>query len=130
MMNLNRPTASPRAARAWIGHSLLAVALLHTVFALWVFQKPLMGIVQQGLFDSVGQDPMRAATVWFFLFGPLLALLAMAITPLERSSHQGAALRRLGWGVLALSALGIVLMPDSGFWLALPAAFALIRKAD
>lgn len=122
-------TSTSTAARAWIGHWLMAVAALHTLFALLVFRKPLLSIVQRGVFDTVGQDPMSAATVWFFLFGVVLALLAMAITPLERSNNAAAPLRRLGWGVLALSVLGVVLMPASGFWLALPAAIALIRKA-
>lgn len=120
---------SPLASRPWIGHWLMAVAALHTLFALLVFRQPLLSIVQRGVFNTVGQDPMSAATVWFFLFGVVLALLAMAITPLERS-NIAAPLRRLGWGVLALSVLGVVLMPASGFWLALPAGLALIRKAD
>ena len=57
------------------------------------------------------------------------ALLGWAIALLERSpTHASAALRPLGMGVLALTLLGIVLMPASGFWLALPPALALCRR--
>ncbi|WP_310384690.1 DUF6463 family protein [Roseateles sp.] len=113
--------------RIWIGHWLMAVAALHTLFALLALHQPILSLVQRGLFDAVGQDPMAAATVWFVLFGALLALLALAITPLERSG-DGLTLRRLGWGVLLLSVLGVVLMPVSGFWLALPAGIAMLRR--
>lgn len=113
--------------RIWIGHWLMAVAGLHTLFALVVLHKPLLGIVQRGVFNTVGQDPMTGVAVWFLLFAAPLAMLALAITSMERS-RQDAALRRQGWGLLAMSVLGVILMPDSGFWLAFPAAIALMRR--
>lgn len=125
-----RTTSTPSKAtapRIWIGHWLLAVAALHTLFALVFLHKPLLDIVQRGVFNTVGQDPLTAAAVWFLLFGAPLALLALAITALERSG-QATVLRHLGGGLLALSAVGVILMPESGFWLVLPAGIALIRK--
>lgn len=113
--------------RVWIGHWLMAVAALHTLFALAVFNGVLLNLVRRGLFDTVGEDAMTAAAVWFLLFGVVLALLALATTALEQSG-QTQTLRRLGLGLLALGALGVILMPASGFWLCLPAAAALLRK--
>lgn len=113
--------------RAWIGHWLMSVAALHTLFALVVLRRPLLGILQRGVFNAVGQDPLSGLAVWFLLFGFGLALLAQAVTALERSG-QLQALRRQGWGVLALSVCGVVLMPASGFWLAFPAGIALLRR--
>ncbi len=111
---------------AWKGPWLVAVAAVHTVFAAIVFLPQWQDIVQRGVFDSVGSDPMRGAVAWFGLFGAALALLGWAIALLERSpTHASAALRPLGMGVLALTLLGIALMPASGFWLALPPALAL-----
>ncbi|MCL4772111.1 MAG: hypothetical protein KJZ76_17495 [Burkholderiaceae bacterium] len=105
---------------------MVAVAAVHTVFAAIVFLPQWQDIVQRGVFDSVGSDPMRGAVAWFGLFGAALALLGWAIALLERSpTHASAALRPLGMGVLALTLLGIALMPASGFWLALPPALAL-----
>jgi hypothetical protein len=120
------PLPAP-ATRAWVGHWLMAVAALHTGVAFLMLRQPLLTLVERGVFNSVGQDPVAAATAWFLLFGLLLALLALAITPLERLG-DAAALTRLGWGVLLLSVLGVLLMPASGFWLALPAAWTLIRR--
>lgn len=126
-MQTTNTLGQPSASRVWIGHWLMAVAALHTLFALAFLHKPMLDIVQRGIFNTVGQDPMTAAAAWFLLFGALLALLALAITPLERMGNYGA-LRRQGWGLIALSVLGVILMPTSGFWLALPAGIALARK--
>lgn len=112
--------------KIWIGRWLILVAILHTLFAAVVFGKVLLNIVQRGVFNTVGQDPMTGATVWFLLFGAVLALMGMAIHTLEQSSDFTSA-RAIGIGTLLLTILGIVLMPASGFWLALPAAFGLLR---
>jgi len=114
--------------RPWIGRWLLGVALLHTAFGLPAFPQVLQQLWQLGVFNAVGADPLRGAVVWFLLFGAPLALLAWVITPLERQQQAAPLLRQLGWGLLALTAAGIVLMPASGFWLALPAAIALLRR--
>ena len=126
-MNTTSTSTHSSTPRVWIGHWLLAVAALHTLFALVFLHKPLLDIVQRGVFNTVGQDPMTAAAVWFLLFAAPLALQAMAITTLERSG-QNAALRQQAWGLLAMSALGVTLMPESGFWLVIPAGIALLRK--
>jgi len=126
-MNTNSGSIKSTSPRVWIGHWLLAVAALHTLFALLVLNKPLLGIVQRGVFNTVGQDLLTAAAVWFLLFAVPLALQALAITSLERIGHY-TALRRQGWGLLAMSFLGVILMPDSGFWLVIPAAIALLRR--
>ena len=111
---------------AWKGLWLLAVAAIHTVFAVVVFLPQLEEILRRGVIDSVGADPMVGAVAWFVLFGAVLALLGLAVLLVER--HTAAApfsLRSLGLGVLALALLGIALMPASGFWLVLPPALAL-----
>lgn len=113
--------------RSWIGHWLMGVAALHTLFAVVVFGKVLRTMVQRGVFNSVGTDPMIGAVTWFVLFGVVLALLALAVTPLERTG-QSVALRKLGFGLLLLCLLGVVLMPVSGFWLAIPPALAMLRR--
>ena len=113
---------------AWKGLWLMAVAAVHTVFAVVEFLPQWNEIARRGVFDSVGTDPMLGAVVWFGLFGIVLALLGWAIALLERSNAAALqALRTLGWGVLGLALAGIVLMPASGFWLALPPAMALCR---
>ncbi len=113
--------------RHWIGHWLMLVAAIHTVFGLVVFRADLLAMAQLGFADTVGQDPRRAAVAFFMLFGFLLAVLALATTALERNGQQ-AALRPVGWSLLLMCAVAVVLMPASGFWLAVPALWALLRK--
>ena len=120
-------TNSTLTSRHWIGHWLMLVAALHTAFGLVVFHADLLAMAQLGFLNTVGQDPRRAAVAFFMLFGFLLAVLAQATTALERSG-QHAALRRVGWSLLLLCAVSVLLMPASGFWLAGPALWALLRK--
>ena len=116
--------------KIWIGRWLIGVAILHTLFAIVVFNKIFLTIMQHGVFNAVGNDPMTAAAVWFLLFGAALALMGMAIHSLEKNGQFTSA-RAIGVGLLLMTLLGIVLMPASGFWLALPAAIALMRlKSD
>ena len=119
--------ATTPVSRAWIGHWLMGVAALHTLFGIAVFRKPLLGILQRGVLNTGNQDLGTAVAVWFLLFGFGMALLALAITALERSG-QVHTLRRLGFALLALTACGVILMPASGFWLVFPAGFALLRR--
>ena len=113
--------------KVWTGHWLLAVAGLHTIAAGVMFSEPLTDIARRGLFDSVNRDPTRGAAIWFLLFGGLLALLGIALTSIERRNDVPT-LRLLGAGVLAVTVLGVVLMPASGFWLAFPPAIALLMR--
>jgi hypothetical protein len=114
--------------RPWIGPWLLLVAAVHTVFGLVVFAPVLGDMLGRGLFNTVGPDAKAGAVVWFLLFGGPLALVAWQIWLAERRAAW-AELRVLGWGILGLTVLGLLLMPMSGFWLALPAAWGLLRRA-
>ncbi|MCH8619705.1 DUF6463 family protein [Undibacterium sp. TS12] len=111
--------------RIWIGYSLLSIAILHTVYAFVFFGGIYTILLRQGLFDTVNQDALKGAAVWFLLFGVLLALLGIAVHALEKSPYFHGA-RALGAGIFALSLLGVILMPASGFWLAFPPALALL----
>ena len=112
--------------KIWIGRWLIGVAILHTLFAIVVFNKIFLTITQHGVFNAVGSDSMTAAAVWFLLFGAALALMGMAIHSLEQNENFTSA-RAIGIGTFLMTFLGIVLMPASGFWLALPAVIALMR---
>ncbi|MDM5179534.1 molecular chaperone GroEL [Massilia sp. CCM 8695] len=111
----------------WISRWLVGVAFLHTVFAFVVMGPVMLTMLRNGLFDTA-KSMTEGATTWFFLFGLLLALFAVPVHALEKA---GVALpKAIGWGLLGMAALGVVLMPDSGFWLVFPPALAiLLRKA-
>jgi hypothetical protein len=110
----------------WIGHWISAVAVIHTLFALVVFGHVFVDIIERGVINTVGSDPMTAAAVWFLLFGVALWLLGVAVAGLQRAAQPIPA--TLGWGLFALCALGVLLMPASGFWLAFPPAIGMLLK--
>lgn len=113
--------------KIWIGRWLMFVALAHTVVGVLVGAKVLADIAQRGVFNTVGDDAWTNAIVWFLLFGAPLALLGMAINTMEKNDRfEGARALGIGTGLLTLT--GVVLMPVSGFWLAAPAAVALMRR--
>lgn len=111
----------------WIGRWLIGVSIIHTVFAIVVFGNVLLSVIQRGVFNTVGADPMVGAVVWFVLFGAVLFICGLAVSALERSM-SGVLPKSLGWSLLGLSTLGVVLMPASGFWLAFPPAIAVLAR--
>ena len=118
-----------KARKVWVGYWLLGIAVLHTIYAGVFFGPVYADIVQRGIINAVGQDPITGAAVWFAIFGVMMAMLAAAVVPMERSGqHQG--LRNVGLGLLLLCVAGVALMPASGFWLGFPAAIALMMKAQ
>lgn len=98
----------------WIGRWLIGVSIIHTLFAVVVFGKVLLSVVQRGVFNTVGTDPMVGAVVWFVLFGAALFICGLVVSTLERSSPSPLP-KSLGWSLLALATLGAILMPASGF---------------
>lgn len=110
--------------RRWIGRSLMAVAGVHTAFAGIVFARTWGALLGDGLLDAVGTDPLRGTVAWFTLFGVLLFALGQSVDAQERAGLRPG--RALGATLAVLVGMGLVLMPASGFWLALPPVLALL----
>lgn len=102
----------------------MGVAALHTALGVVVFAPVWRALLERGVFDSVGADPMRGAAVWFVLFGLVLLLAGQAIDALEAAARPLP--KALGLSLLVLTVLGVTLMPASGFWLAFPPALAML----
>ena len=115
------------AVRPWKGLWLIGVSVVHTIFGLVEFSETLAGIVRRGIFNAVGTDPLTGAVAWFMLFGFALFLAGLSIAELERESTRPLP-RSLGWALLFVVLVGVVLMPVSGFWLALPPAVSLVGR--
>jgi Family of unknown function (DUF6463) len=111
----------------WIGRWIIIVSLLHSTITFFMFWPTIRNIVRSGVWNSVGADPMRGAVVWFFFAGLFMFMLGLTIDRLEDSALPHFS-RATGLALLLTSALGIILMPMSGFWLMLPPALALCRK--
>ena len=113
----------------WIGPWLMGVAVIHTGVAIAAFGDVMGDIVDRGVFDSIGTDPLSGAVAWFLLFGLILFAFGQAVTMLERATY-GQLPKPLGWSLLGLAILGVVLMPVSGFWLAFPPAVAVVTRKN
>jgi len=114
--------------RRWIGRSIIAISIIHTIFAFVVFWMPIQQILADGLFNVVGEDPMRGAVTWFFFAGIFMAATGFAVDLIEKSGvHMS--LRPLGIFLLIFTILGIIMMPVSGFWLILLPAVGMIRTS-
>lgn len=118
-------SAQIKPRKIWIGRYLIAVAGLHTVAAIFLYGPVFLGMLERGVFNTVNRDPLRSAAIWFLLFGGPLFLLGVIINSLEHK-HDFTEAGKLGLGILITCVLGVILMPASGFWLAIPAALALM----
>ena len=112
--------------KIWIGYWIIFVALLHTIASFIFFMPAYQEIWQRGVVNAIGKNLMPALGIWFLLFGVVLALLGLCVTSLEKHQAYESA-RMLAVGLFLMSLLGVILMPDSGFWLLFPATIALYR---
>lgn len=110
----------------WIGRSIALIALIHLLFGLIVFRADVAAIFARGVFNTVGSDPQLGAVVWFLLFTPPLLLLGFLLDHLEANRQPIPS--AIGYGLLAMTAIGVLLMPDSGFWLVIAPAVAIVRR--
>jgi hypothetical protein len=123
-----------------IGLAIIAIALLHTLCALWIFSPPLMDILRSGLVNTVRAPPMsapdpaevgavllitrRAAAYWFVFAGLAFLLLGFAVRQLEK--HAVPLPAGLGYWLLASALAGGAIWPVSGVWLLLIPAFGAL----
>ncbi|MED1797971.1 DUF6463 family protein [Brevibacillus porteri] len=108
-----------------MGFTLILTGLLHTVVGLFFYAEPLQQIVANGFWNAVGRE--EDAAFWFMMFGFLLILLGyMADWVMKKKGMEPPA--TFGWTILGICVVGVIAMPVSGFWLALPQAGILLRK--
>ena len=112
--------------KRWIGRALLAIGLLHTAFAVVVFSPVWAALVREGGWNTVNRQPLREAAYWFLFFGFVVLLLGALVDWCEAQEYRLPAF--LGWGLLAMTVGGVLVMPLSGMWLALVPAIGLVRQ--
>lgn len=115
--------------KRWAGRTIIVIAIVHTVFGFLAFGPVIGDIVQSGLWDSVGEDPMRGAVAWFLFAGFFMATTGLPVDALEACSAN-ANFRAVAIALLITAILGIVMMPVSGFWLLLVPAIGLLLKKE
>ncbi|QJB30906.1 hypothetical protein HF324_05830 [Chitinophaga oryzae] len=113
--------------KAWIGKTVIGIALVHIVFGLVFFNDILWQLVREGLFNTIHEEFDRNAAFWFLYTGLVWVLLGIFIDDAEKK--QLAVPRTISQGLLVLTVLAVILMPASGFWLLfIPVGGLLTRK--
>jgi hypothetical protein len=82
-------------------------------------------IARDGFVGAVAQDPLRLALFWSACFGLALLLLGSLMRSLELRGQPLP--KSFGWQLAALALVGGLSLPASGFWLALPVAWRILR---
>jgi hypothetical protein len=84
-------------------------------------------ILSAGVIGAVEADRGRAVLFWYLSFGLLLLMLGFA---LDRWEVRGDRLpASVGWQLVLLALAGGLLIPASGFWLALVPGIWVLRRA-
>lgn len=119
------------------GLSTIAIGVLHQIFGVSAglgllsskpsSPRPLADLWRSGVIGQAEADPLRMAVVWFLLFGFLLIFSGMVLHRLELSGGKFS--RELALGLGGLCAIGVLLMPVSGFWLGFIPAVQIWRRA-
>jgi Family of unknown function (DUF6463) len=113
--------------RRWVGRYLIAVGLVHSAAGIVLYWQPLVAIIRAGAWNSIDPHFDRNTVFWFLVAGVLVVMIGGLVDWLE--SRRLVPPRFLGYGLAAFAVVGVFLMPISGFWLFLPAAAALSRRA-
>jgi hypothetical protein len=84
-------------------------------------------IIAAGVVAAIESDRLRTVLFWYLFFGLVLLMLGWT---LDRWELRGDTLpASVGWQLAALALMGGLLIPASGFWLALVPAIWILRSA-
>lgn len=115
--------------RRWIGRWVMGVGAVHNAAGLYFFADVLLEIVRAGVLNAVDMDPMRNLAFWFLFSGFLLILVGYLVDRMELLGRDRIP-SAVGTWFAALTVLGVVTMPASGFWLMIPPVMACLRRAS
>lgn len=96
---------------------LLVTGFLHTLIGVIDGFPQLAAMTRGGLIATAAASPEREAIFWFLVTGVALLLAGLLALGYERPLPAA-----FGWGLLALSVVGTVLLGPSGFLLVIPQA--------
>lgn len=103
------------------GLLLIGIGVLHTVFGVFQGSRIFSQLAQATFPTEAGRQLViglaRQYVFWFLFGGFMMLLLGHFLMWSERRGRRVPSF--VGWELIALSLIGIALMPASGFWLVL-----------
>ncbi len=106
------------------GYLLLITGSLHTLLGVVRGYSQLLEMTRAGLVGTGNVSTERALTLWFLIAGVGIILMGLLALGYQEPLPAG-----FGWGLLALSLLGVLPFPTSGFWLLIPQALFVLVVA-
>ncbi len=103
---------------------ILATGFIHSLIGFTDGYAQLAPMLREGLFATVTASPEREAAFWFLVTGVAFVLTGLLALASERPLPAS-----FGWGLLALSVAGTVLLGPSGFLLVIPQAIYILVVA-
>lgn len=105
--------------KKWIGKTLIIIGIVHSCFGLVVFRGGLAQIVHNNFLGtiSLNSNAEKETAFWFLMTGFSLILIGALVNWIEGEAIGMPTF--LPWSLAAITALGVVMMPASGFWLLL-----------
>ncbi len=101
----------------------MLIAILHNIFSFVFFTNDYVEIWQLGIYNSINTAKQGLA-IWFFIAGMCFFMIGQFIWQTEKNANQVP--KSLSIHLLVMTIIGVILMPQSGFWLLFPAVFALL----
>lgn len=98
---------------AWL---LFALGMGHIGYAFVKFRTPLLDGISAGVIGQFGSPEIRRTAFWFAMFGPLL-MLAGQVAVHAAAAGDLSLYRMVGWYLLAVSIVGLFVIPKSPFLL-------------
>jgi hypothetical protein len=107
------------------GYLLIATGVIHNLVGFFIGKDVLLEILTSGVINSINTEMDRNAIFWFLFSGFMMIILGKLMQ--DYSKHFNKALPvSLGHYLLALTIVGCIMMPISGFWIVLPQAVLII----
>jgi hypothetical protein len=114
--------------RRWVPRLLVAIGVGHALLGPLVFREPLGAMLREGLVNTIGPvgDFDREAAFWFLVFSATLILWGQLVAHAQ-ARGDARVLAVVGWNMLAVGAIGALVMPVSGFWMVVALAPLVLR---
>ena len=103
--------------KVWIGRSLLVIGVIHIGFGFVFYHEVLYKLANEFFVNSIGRDSVRLAAFWFFITGFCLMLIGSLLNHIEKKGLGMPPYFKYAY--MALTAVGCIMLPESGLWLML-----------
>lgn len=114
--------------KAWIGKSLLIIGIGHSLLGSIVFRSAYASILKENLVNTItlNGNSSKEEAFWFLISGFALMIIGGLVGYIESKNIEIPVF--LIWSLILVTAIGVFMMPVSGFWLLLLPITGLLFK--